>query len=648
MHLSLRNQPYQGLMYMRMPSSIGSKLNAIIIGLLLVSCVAITAINNYEAKLSLEDQLTQDLLPAKLDSIVRVLEQELIPPVAGLGVAVNDPFFRKWLQDGEKESGRDTLFDLLAVIKDQFKTNGCNFVSNRSQQYYNFVDGNKNVRGLDERDSWFQAFGDSKRDTGINVYVDDPTFGSTAFINKRIDLNGEYLGIISTALPVEAFVKKITAMVVGTKGSTYMVDKKGIIRIHENIEYINKTNVRELPGYEEHVDEFLSSGQHLFKYEDAEGETWFVISRYVPELDWVLVTRANENELYTGLNMALYTALGIAFLMLVLGVTVGYFFVRTISRALKDSVSDALAISTGDININVPEAALKKQDEIGELSRAFSQMGENLKKTVLSIRGVTEQVASGSQELASSSQIVSDGATTQAANVEEVSSSMEEMTSSIQQNAENAVLTQDIAEQAAKDATTGGEAVAKTVLAMEEIAEKISIVEDIARQTNLLALNAAIEAARAGEHGKGFAVVAAEVRKLAERSGVSAQEISELSVNSVSVAKEAGDMLDKIVPNIKRTAELVNEIAASSNEQNDGAVQINAAIQQLDHIIQSNASASEEIASTSEELAGQSDSLRQAVDFFRTGEDHLYQPQVTRQVSTTRTALPHGDDFQRF
>jgi methyl-accepting chemotaxis protein len=616
--------------------------------LLLVSCIAITAINNYEAKVSLEEQLTQDLLPAKLDSILRVLEQELIPPVAGLGVAVNDPFFRKWLLNGENESERDVLFELLAAIKKQFNTNGCNFVSNRSKQYYNFVGGNKNVRTLDERDSWFEAFGDSKRDTGINVYVDDPTFGSTAFINKRIDLNGEYLGFISTALPVETFVKKITSMVVGSKGATYMVDKKGVIRIHENVDYINNTNLKELPGYADHLSELLSSSQLLFKYDDAEGETWFVISRYVPELDWYLVTRANESELYSGLNIALYTALSVALLMLVLGVTVGYFFVRSISRSLKDSVADALSISTGDINIKVNEAALKKKDEIGELSRAFSQMGENLKQTVHSIRGVTEQVASGSQELASSSQIVSDGATTQAANVEEVSSSMEEMTSSIKQNAENAALTQDIAEQAAKDATTGGEAVAKTVLAMEEIAEKISIVEDIARQTNLLALNAAIEAARAGEHGKGFAVVAAEVRKLAERSGVSAQEISELSVNSVSVAKEAGDMLDKIVPNIKRTAELVDEIAASSSEQNDGATQINAAIQQLDHIIQSNASASEEIASTSEELASQSDSLRQAVGFFKTGEDHFYQTQVVRKAPTTSTALPHSDDFERF
>jgi methyl-accepting chemotaxis protein len=228
------------------------------------------------------------------------------------------------------------------------------------------------------------------------------------------------------------------------------------------------------------------------------------------------------------------------------------------------------------------------------------------------------------------------------------------MTSSIRSNAENADQTRTIARQAAQDAAAGGEAVSRTVTAMREIADKISIVEEIARQTNLLALNAAIEAARAGEHGKGFAVVAAEVRKLAERSGMAAAEISELSANSVKVAEKAGGLLEKILPDINHTAELIQEIAAASNEQNAGAVQINDAIQQLDGIIQTNASASEEIAGTSEELAGQSESLRQAVGFFTMRDD----PALGRPRSgptAMRTPLPalppddgERDDFERF
>ena len=191
------------------------------------------------------------------------------------------------------------------------------------------------------------------------------------------------------------------------------------------------------------------------------------------------------------------------------------------------------------------------------------------------------------------------------------------MASNIKQNADNAQQTEKIALKAAQDAREGGKAVAETVGAMKEIAAKITIVEEIARQTNLLALNAAIEAARAGEHGKGFAVVASEVRKLAERSQTAAAEISKLSTSSVDVAEKAGEMLGRIVPDIQKTAELVQEINAASNEQNTGAEQINKAIQQLDQVIQQNASATEETASTSEELSSQSEQLLEAIGFFK-------------------------------
>ncbi|MHB1400754.1 MAG: methyl-accepting chemotaxis protein, partial [Trichloromonadaceae bacterium] len=209
------------------------------------------------------------------------------------------------------------------------------------------------------------------------------------------------------------------------------------------------------------------------------------------------------------------------------------------------------------------------------------------------------------------------GATEQAASAEEASSSMEQMAANIRQNADNALQTEKIAVKSAADAQAGGQAVAQTVSAMKEIAGKISIIEEIARQTNLLALNAAIEAARAGEHGKGFAVVASEVRKLAERSQLAAAEISQLSGSSVEVAEKAGAMLVRMVPDIQRTAELVQEIAAASKEQDTGAEQVNKAIQQLDQVIQQNASASEEMASTAEELSGQAEQLQHTIAFFK-------------------------------
>ncbi len=244
----------------------------------------------------------------------------------------------------------------------------------------------------------------------------------------------------------------------------------------------------------------------------------------------------------------------------------------------------------------------------------------NIRKVVNDISQSAEYVASGSQELSSSTQQISQGATEQAASAEQASSSMEQMSSNIRQNADNAQQTEKISMQAADDAEKGGRAVEETVNAMKQIAEKISIIEEISRQTNMLALNAAIEAARAGQHGKGFAVVADAVRKLAERSQTAAGEISNLSSTSVGIAENAGEMLNKIVPDIRKTAELVQEINASSGEQNSGADQINQALQQLDQVIQQNASASEEISATSEELAAQAAQLQSTIAIFNQGE----------------------------
>jgi len=310
-------------------------------------------------------------------------------------------------------------------------------------------------------------------------------------------------------------------------------------------------------------------------------------------------------------SMVLITGLGVA---LLLGVVVAFFLTVGITRPVMKGVDFAKRMAEGDFTTQLD---IDQKDEIGVLARALNDMVLRLRQVVSDVRGATENVASGSEELSASSETLSQGATEQAAAIEEVSSSMEQMASNIKQNADNAQQTEKIALQAAKDAQEGGVAVTKAVVAMKNIAEKISIIEEIARQTNLLALNAAIEAARAGEHGKGFAVVAAEVRKLAERSGNAAGEISELSSSTLSVSERAGEMLIKLVPDIERTAELVQEIAAASNEQNSGAEQINKAIQQLDQVIQQNASASEEMASTSEELSSQAQQLQQTMGFFQ-------------------------------
>jgi methyl-accepting chemotaxis protein len=338
---------------------------------------------------------------------------------------------------------------------------------------------------------------------------------------------------------------------------------------------------------------------------------------------------------------------------ILIGVTAAGWIAFSTSRGLRSAINLAEAVAIGDLSKNIH---VSTNDEVRDMVDALSRMTANLRATaqvadsiadgdlMVEARPLSEKdtlglslqrmlgklrsvvseagaassnVSSGSQQLSATAEDLSQGATEQAASAEQASASMEQMAANIKQNADNAAQTEKIAKQSSVDAQASGEAVNRAVIAMQTIAEKINIVQEIARQTDLLALNAAVEAARAGEHGKGFAVVASEVRKLAERSQAAAAEISTVSSQTVKSAQEAGGMLTRLVPDIKKTAELVAEISASCREQDVGADQINQAIQQLDKVTQRNAAASEQMSATAEELAAQSEQLQANIAFFR-------------------------------
>ncbi|MCJ2064945.1 methyl-accepting chemotaxis protein [Methylobacterium sp. J-088] len=337
-----------------------------------------------------------------------------------------------------------------------------------------------------------------------------------------------------------------------------------------------------------------------------------------------------------------------------IGLGIAGWLAVSIARGLARAVSLAEAVAVGDLDQTITVTA---DDEIGDLMAAMNRMIANLNATAaladviaqgdltvqakplsdkdrmgLSLQTMLEKLravvaeasaaagnlSAGSEELSSSAEQLSQGSSEQAASTEQASASMEQMTANVKQNAENAGQTEAITRQSAQDAEASGVAVGRAVDAMQTIAQKITIVQEIARQTDLLALNAAVEAARAGEHGRGFAVVASEVRKLAERSQAAATEIGTLSIDTVKAAQQAGEMLAKLVPDIKRTASLVEEISAACREQDVGAGQINQAIQQLDKVTQQNASASEQVSATSDELAMQAEKLQATIAYFRT------------------------------
>lgn len=308
--------------------------------------------------------------------------------------------------------------------------------------------------------------------------------------------------------------------------------------------------------------------------------------------------------------------IGVAVLATLLAILAAFLLTRSITRPLSTAVSASNALADGDLTVSIQ---VDSRDETGQLLGAMKHMVEKLSQIITNVRQSADTLASSSEQINATSQSLSRAATEQAATVEETSASMEQMAASVAQNTESARVTDGMAQKAAQQAAEGGAAVIETVAAMKSIASKIGVVDDIAYQTNLLALNAAIEAARAGEHGKGFAVVAAEVRKLAERSQAAAAEISALASGSVEKAEHAGQLLDDMVPAIRKTSDLVREIAAGSEEQSTGVGQVNASISQLNQVTQQNASASEELAATAEEMSSQAEQLQQGMAFFRLG-----------------------------
>lgn len=459
----------------------------------------------------------------------------------------------------------------------------------------------------------------------ISRYTGNPTLVMGSEVRNPA---GQRIGLMAVTISLDTVSVLTSQINVGETGYGWIADGTGLVVAHPREDFRMKFNLfrgREMgfTGYEAVAQKIVNGESGVAQIVNDQGIKSRNIFTPIPNTpNWSLGVTVPERELLAVATTIQNSLIIIIAIAVVIIIVLSLFIARSIVKPILSITKAIGLIAKGDLVLEeVPveerNKISRRNDELGAIGKALSDMVESLEQITVSIVSASDEVSTGSQAISDTAQSMSQGATEQAASAEEVSSSIEEMSANIKQNTENAMQTEVMAKKAAEDAQEGGKAVLETVTAMREISGKISIIEEIARQTNMLALNAAIEAARAGEAGKGFAVVASEVRKLAERSQSAAAEINMLSSKSVEVAESAGQLIERIVPDIRKTAELVQEISAASREQSTGTEQITKAIIQLDKVIQSNASASEELASMAEELSTQAEELQGTVAFFR-------------------------------
>ncbi len=594
------------------------KILVLIIFLLIVTSAAVILVNRYFYQRDMRYQNEAIQLPLLSDNILAAMDKEIFEPTRAIQLLVDNPFFRDWIKAGEDEGQLDNVFQMLeSTIKD-LGIMTTNFGSEGKFTYYAANGREKNAIPMDNSGawSWYTDMRDKKQDLVVNVYVNDPDWGTSAYVNRSIVIDNKWHGIISISMNIEKLAKEMSALKPGAEGSVFAVDPDGMIRFANDNSILGKSVTEVFPAYQK-IWKDMAKGQRVnYSYKGDRGERIATASP-IPGLGWTLITEAQVSEFSAAISRTIFTTALISAVFIIIGCIIGIFFARTITRPL--------TIITNNL-----------------ASEADNMAG---------IAGSISETSALLEQSAGSQSAVVDGAT----------ASITEMSGSISNNAANAKSVRDLMTESESDIHAGLDAINQMTSAMQdintssgEIGKILKVIEDIAFQTNLLALNAAVEAARAGEAGKGFAVVADEVRNLAQRSAGSVKDTSILIAETgsrvnrgMSIVNELDAKFKTIINTLDKIRDMVAKIGEATEEQTHGIEQVNQVMGQVDKNSGDTVNKAGEMTRISSDIREQVTQLHDVVDqlgelLARKPQSHRDRPQVMRVPKSNLKQLPYG------
>ena len=610
--------------------SIGKKFGLLIISILLIVAATIVAVNAYFFQNSMKAQLTEQRLPLMSDVILSKIERKVLEPAQGAAMfAVNDSV-KDWVRRGEpNEDGLEMVYGLLGNIIETYGVVGANFVSAQTRQYTDINHGKRDNSYIvsDAKDPWFTGFRDSGVLTNVVVYFDDPVWKSQAFVNRRVEVDGKFAGLVAVTIDMKEFAEELRKMTIGERGRTYVVDDKGVIRLSARSGEANRPLTEVLPAYSAFWNDIAAAPFFQTSF-DEDGDTRYVVARKIPVLNWRLIMSASGSEIMEDVRHSILMGIAISLFLTAAGCIISIFFVKGIAAPIRATSEFAEAVSKGDLD---KELVVNNKDETGVLAKALRNMVASLKQKIeqahaheekanqilANLHEGTREIAHISTSLSRISNLLSDqnnrtteGAESQYDSLRQTGQAMSEMVGRFQDIMDGAETTQRSVEAAKTKAQEGSDQVSKVISAnnrvrdvadrmkmamstLEEQASGISSVldtiTDIADQTNLLALNATIEAARAGEAGRGFSVVADEVRKLAEKTMLATKQVSDATKAIWESARENVATMDQTYEAVQEATLLAGDSGQALNAivafSDDNANQVGQITDSVSHLV---------------------------------------------------------------